>query len=150
MTVTGQENTDLVVNQLAPSFRENLVPFPPVKAIQKHAIAVETAEHLCSLSLEHAIRSFAPQVNFDSARSGIVIALDRFDARKICNSIDKCHSRRKVPRRFALVAKPGWKLEAFCRFCGLCHGPVPMRKGYPLPKYLPIYFDVKYFYIKIE
>jgi len=126
MTVTGQENTDFVVNQLAPALRENLVPFPPVKPIQEHAIAVETAEHLCGLSLKHAIRRFAPQVNFDSARGGFVIALDRLDARKIGNSIDKCDSRRKVPRRFARVAKSGRKLEARRLCSSFCHGRVPM------------------------
>ena len=149
MAVTGQIDANLVFNQLAPSVREHLVPFPPIEAIQEHAIAVETAEHLCRISLKYGIGSFTPQVNLDPARCGLVIALDRLDTWEIRTSIDKCHAGRKVPGRLVLVAKSGRKFEALCSFCGFCHGPVPMQKRYPLPKYLPFYFDVKYFYIKI-
>lgn len=148
--VTRKKDADLVFDQVAPSVHQSMMPLPPIKAANRDAAAIEAAKQSRSFSFQHAISSFSPEIDFDSARYGFVIALDCLDTWKIGYSINERHSYRKVVWSLALVANSRREREACGLSCGSCHGFLPMHKGYASPKYLPIYFDVKYFYIEIK
>jgi hypothetical protein len=80
--------------------------------------------------------------------NGFIVSLNRLDAGKVSDSVDKRYSRREVARGAALASNSSRELQPRNRFCSLSHDPVPIRNGYSLLKYLPICFDVKYFDIK--
>jgi hypothetical protein len=98
---------------------------------------------------QYAIRGFASEVDIDSPRNGFTVALDRLDPGKVRNPVDQRHPCCEVPRTLLIAADATRELQPRDRFCSLSHDPVPIRNGYSLQKYLPFYFDVKYFDIKL-
>ena len=148
LAVTGQIDTHLIIVQLTPPIRQDLVPLPPAEPANGHAIAVETAKQLRSSSLQHAIGGLSLEVNLDTTWDSVIVALNSLDALEIGNTINQGHSHCEVIWRSVPAADPCREFEARRLPSSFCHGPLPVWNGPLSPKYLPIYFDVKYFYIK--
>ncbi len=145
--VAGQIDAYLIVDQFAPAVCQDLMPLPPVKAAYHRTVAVQAAQELSRFSLQDTIRCLSLQVDLDSTWDGLIVALDSPDSWQIRDSIDQRHPCREMIRR-RFVANPGGEFEARRLFSSVCYRPIPMWNGSLLSKYLPIYFDVKYFDIK--
>lgn len=90
------------------------------------------------------------EVDIDPARHRFIIALDSVNSRQIGDSIGECHACLEVTASDTLIADTSGEFEASRHSGCFFHGPVPIWERYSFAEYRPIYFDVKYLYIKIK